>query len=78
MQIEATFKLGDDREKKLKNAKVCAGQLSSVECSWHKRRARVQVAMDDQGELKWSIQDACCDDLKRELAKAIEEVSPRL
>jgi len=77
MKIETTFKLGDDPSEKLQHATKYAVELSSVECSWHNRRARVVVSMDDKGELKWSINNACCDDLKQELAKVIQEVSPK-
>ncbi len=76
MKIETTFKLGDDPSEKLARATKYAEELSSVECSWHNRRARVEVSLDDKGELKWSINNACCDNLKQELAKVIQEVSP--
>ena len=78
MKLETTFKIKDDLAKKLKNAVTCAKELSTVECSLHNKRALVVVKLDDDGELKWAINGACCENLKQELAKAIEKISPQL
>jgi hypothetical protein len=78
MKIETIFRVGRDPKEKLNNALVCADELSKVSCSWHSHCAVVKVLLDENGELKWNINDFCCDNLKKELAKAIEEVSPKL
>ena len=78
MKLETTFKIKDDLAKKLKNAVTCAKELSTVECSLHNKCAQVEVKLDNDSELKWAINGACCDNFKQELAKAIEEISPQL
>jgi len=78
MEISVTFKAGDDSNQKLASARVCARELSSIECSWHGKRPTVKVDLDDQGELKWALKDVCCEAFGRELSKAIDEVMPKL
>jgi hypothetical protein len=78
MKIETTFKVGKDPQKKLANAVICAKELSKVNCSWHNCCANVDVVLDDKGELKWGINNCCCENLNNELVKAIEEVAPKL
>ena len=78
MKIETTFRVGRDPQEKLKNALICAEELSRVSCSWHSHNATVSVALAENDELKWNISDCCCDNLKKELAKAIEDISPKL
>jgi len=70
MEIETSFRVGDPL-KKLENAKIIAKELGTVNCSWHSHCATVGVILDEHNELKWKIQDCCCDSLNEELAKAI-------
>ena len=78
MEIEATFRVGDDPQKKLTNARICAEELCKVKCSWHSHCAQVGVVLDEKGELRWKVSDCCCDNMKKEIVKAIEDVTPRL
>ncbi|MBN1671701.1 MAG: hypothetical protein JXR37_11735 [Kiritimatiellae bacterium] len=74
MEVGATFKLGgDEDDKRLEAAQQLAAELSGIECPWHKKSARVQVARAENRELKWAINGACCAEFKRELVKLIEK-----
>jgi hypothetical protein len=68
MEISVKFPVGDDSHQKLERARACAQELSSIECSWHSQSPTVSVDLDDQGELKWALQEVCCDEFGRELA----------
>lgn len=78
MELEIQFGKDKERGEKLKRAQACARELGAAECEWHGQRARVSVALDDQGELAWTVKDACCDEFKQAIGKAIEDVAQRL
>lgn len=78
LNVEVTFKAGDAGGEKLQRARECARELSAIECSWHSMKARVAVTAGDDGQLQWSVNDACCEGFKAELLKAIRQVEPKL
>ena len=75
MEVGVSFKLGGEEEdKRLQAARELAEQLSAVECPWHKKTAKVQVATGDAaGDLTWAINEACCPEFQQELTKLIDQ-----
>jgi hypothetical protein len=78
MKLEITFRKDEESNERLKRARACAQQLGAAECEWHGKRADVRVALDDQGELAWSVKNTCCDEFRQAIEKAIQDVASSL
>ena len=75
LNVQTSFRLGEDPEDnaRFKAAKKLALELEAVPCPWHNRTAKIQVRPgESHGDLRWSINGACCDNFRQELAKLIE------